>query len=65
MKKFFKSMVKGLLTFGVVLGFALMTAEHENIYMQCLWTMSWVGEIALCALGLMKLFPEEFKEEQV
>ena len=64
MKKFFKSVVKGLLTFGAVLGFVLM-AEHENISMQFLWTMSWAGEMALCAWALMKLFPEDFKEDQI
>lgn len=64
MKKFIKSVVKGLLTFGAVLGF-VMTAEHENIRMQFLWTMSWAGEMALSAWGLMKLFPEEFKEDQI
>lgn len=64
MKKFIKSVVKGLLTFGAFLGFALMTAEDENISMQFLWTMSWAGEMALCVWALMKLFPEEFKEDQ-
>ena len=65
MKKFIKSVVKGLLTLGAVLGFVLMTAEHENISMQFLWTMSWAGEMALCAWGLMKLFPEDFKGGQI
>ena len=64
MKKFIKSVVKGLLTLGAVLGFVL-TAEHENISMQFLWTMSWAGEMALCAWGLMKLFPEDFKGGQI
>ena len=64
MKKFIKSVVKGLLTFGAVLGVSLMTAEDENINMQFLWSMSWAGEIALCVWALMKLFPEEFKEEK-
>ena len=50
--------------FGAVLGVALMTAEDENISMQFLWTMSWAGEMALCVWGLMKLFPEEFKEDK-
>lgn len=62
MKKFIKSVVKGLLTFGAVLGFVLMAAEGENINMQFLWTMSWAGEMALCVYGLMKLFPEDFKK---
>ena len=53
------------MTFGAVLGFVLMTAEDENINMQFLWTMSWAGEMALCVWGLMKLFPEEFKEHQI
>ena len=65
MKKFIKSVVKGLLTFGAFLGFALMTAEEVNIDMQFLWTMSWAGEMALCVWGLMKLFPEEFKEDKI
>ena len=64
MKKFIKSVVKGILKFGAVLGVALMTAEDENISMQFLWTMSWAGEMALCVWGLMKLFPEEFKEDK-
>ena len=65
MKKFIKSVVKCLLTFGAFLGFVLMTAEGENINMQFLWTMSWAGEMALCVWCLMKLFPEEFKEDQI
>lgn len=65
MKKFIKSVVKGLLTFGAVLGFVLMTGEGENINMQFLWTMSWAGEMALCVWALMKLFPEEFKKDQI
>lgn len=65
MKKFIKSVVKGLLKFGAVLGFVLMTAEGENINMQFLWTMSWAGEMVLCVWALMKLFPEEFKEDQI
>ena len=64
MKKFIKSVVKGLLTFGAVLAFFLMTAEGENINMQFLWTMSWAGAMALCVWALMKLFPEEFKEDK-
>lgn len=44
MKKFIKSVVKGLLTFGAVLGFVLMTAEGENGSMQFLWTMSCHGQ---------------------
>ena len=64
MKKFIKSVVKGILKFGAVLGVALMTAEDENINMQFLWTMSWAGEMTLCVWGLMKLFPEEFKEDK-
>ena len=62
MKKFFKSVVKGLLTFGAVLVFVLMAAEGENINTQFLWTMLWAGEMALCVYGLMKLFPEDFKK---
>ena len=65
MKKFIKSVVKGLLTFGAVLVFVLMTAEDENINMQFLWTMSWAGEMALCVWALMKLFPENFKEDKI
>lgn len=65
MKKFIKSVVKGLLTFGAVLRFVLMTAEDENISRQFLWTMSWAGEMALCVWALMKLFPEEFKEDKI
>lgn len=65
MKKFIKSVVKGLLTFGAVLGFVLMSAEDENISRQFLWTMSWAGEMALCVWALMKLFPEEFKEDKI
>ena len=65
MKKFIKSVVKVLLTFGAVLVFFLMTAEGENINMQFLWTMLWAGEMALCVWGLMKLFPEDFKEEEL
>lgn len=53
------------MTLGAVLGFVLVTAEHENISMQFLWTMSWAGEMALCAWGLMKLFPEKFKKDQI
>ncbi len=64
MKKFIKSVGKGILKFGAVLGVALMTAEDENINMQFLWTMSWAGEIALCVWCLIKLFPEEFKEDK-
>ena len=64
MKKFIKSVVKGLLTFGAVLGFVLMTAEDENISMQFLWTISWAELMALCVWALMKLFPEEFKEDK-
>ena len=65
MKKFIKSVVKGLLTFGAVLGFVLMTAEGENINTQFLWTMLWAGEMALCVYGLIKLFPEDFKEDKI
>ena len=52
------------MTFGAVLAFFLMTAEGENINMQFLWTISWAGVMALCVWALMKLFPEEFKEEK-
>lgn len=64
MKKIIKSAVKAILTLGAAIGFILMTAECENINLQFLWTISWAGEMALCAWGLVKLFPDEFKEDR-
>ena len=65
MKKFFKSIIKAILTLGVVLGFILLTGESENMNLQIVWSASWIAVMFLCGWMLVKLFPEDFKEEQL
>ena len=61
MKKFFKSIIKAVLTLGVLLGLICMTGENVQI----IWSLLWLAEMFLCGWVLVKLFPEDFKEEQV
>ena len=65
MKKFFKSIIKAVLTLGVLLGLICMTGEIEDMNAQIIRSLSWMAEMFICGWALMKLFPEEFKEEQV
>ena len=65
MKKFFKSIIKAVLTLGVMLGLICMTGESEDKNEQIIWSLSWMAEMFICGWALMKLFPEDFKEEQV
>ena len=65
MKKFIKSIIKAVLTLGVMLGLICLTGEIEDMNAQIIWSLSWMAEIVLCGWALTKLFPEEFKEEQV
>lgn len=65
MKKFFKSIIKAVLTLGVMLGLICVMGESDNIYAQIIWSLSWMAEMFICGWALMKLFPEDFKEEQV
>lgn len=65
MKNFFKSIIKAVLTLGVMLGLICVMGECEDITAQTIWTLSWMAEMFFCGWALMKLFPEEFKEEQV
>ena len=64
MKKFFKSIIKAVLTLGVMLGLICMTGEIEDMNAQIIWSLSWMAEIFICGWALMKLFPEEFKEDK-
>ena len=65
MKKFIKSIIKAVLTLGVILGLIRMTGESEDMNEQIIWSLSWMAEMFFCGWALMKLFPEDFKEEQV
>lgn len=65
MKKFIKSIIKAVLTLGVLLGLICMTGEIEDMNAQIIRSLSWMAEMFICGWALMKLFPEEFKEEQV
>lgn len=65
MKKFFKSIIKAVLTLGVMLGLICLTGESEGMNAQIIWTLSWTAEMFICGWALMKLFPEDFKDEQV
>ena len=65
MKKFFKSIIKAVLTLGVMLGLNCMTGESEDMNEQITWSLSWLAEMFICGWALTKLFPEDFKEEQV
>ena len=65
MKKFFKSIIKTALTLGVMLGLICLTGEIEDMNAQLIWSLSWTAEMFICGWALMKLFPEDFKEEQV
>ena len=61
MKKFIKSIIKAVLTLGVLLGLICMTGENVQI----IWSLLWLAEMLICGWALVKLFPEDFKEEQV
>lgn len=65
MKKFIKSIIKAVLTLGVILGLICMTGESEDMNEQIIWSLSWMAEMFFCGWALMKLFPEDLKEEQV
>ena len=65
MKKFIKSIIKAVLTFGVMLGLICLTGEREDMDAQVIWSLSWMAEMFICGWALTKLFPEDFKEEQV
>lgn len=65
MKKFFKSIIKAVLTLGVLLGLICMTGECEGMNAHIIWSLSWMAEMFICGWALTKLFPEDFKEEQV
>ena len=65
MKKFIKLIIKAVLTLGVLLGLICMTGESEDMNVQIIWSLSWLAEMFICGLALTKLFPEDFKEEQV
>lgn len=65
MKKFIKLIIKAVLTLGVLLGLIFMTGESENMNVQFNWSLSWLAEMFICGWALVKLFPEDFKEEQV
>ena len=65
MKKFIKSIIKVVLTLGVLLGLICMTGEIEDMNAQIIWSLSWMVEMFICGWALIKLFPEDFKEEQV
>lgn len=60
MKHTIKSILKVVLTFGLVLGFFLCSGESEDMGIQMAWTFGWLAEMVLCAWGLNKLFPEIF-----
>lgn len=60
MKKFIKS----ILTLGVVLGVFMVMGESDDMTAQVIWTISWAVETAVCGIALVKLFPEEFKEDR-
>ena len=65
MKKFIKSIIKAVLTLGVLLGLICMTGESEDKCTDHLVSLSWLAEMFICGWTLVKLFPEDFKEEQV
>lgn len=65
MKKFIKSIIKAVLTLGVLLGFICLPGESEDMNAQIIWSLSWMAEMFICGWALTKLFPEDFKGEQV
>lgn len=65
MKKFIKSIIKAVLTLGVLLGLICMTGECEGMNAQIIWSLSWMAEMFISGWALTKLFPEDFKEEHV
>ena len=65
MKKFIKSIIKAILTLGVLLGLIRLAGESEDMNEQIIWSLSWTAEMFICGWALTKLFPEDFKEEQV
>ena len=65
MKKFIKSIIKAVLTLGVLIGFVCLPGESEDMKAQIIWSLSWMAEMFICGWALTKLFPEDFKEEHV
>ena len=65
MKKFIKSIIKAVLTLGVMLGLICLTGECEDMNAQIIWSLSWMAEMFICGWALIKLFPEDFKEDQI
>ena len=64
MKKFTKSIVKGILLIAMMTGFVCVIGESDDMVTQIIWTSSWIAEIAICSVALTRLFPEDFKEEE-
>lgn len=59
MKKF----IKAILTIGFIIGFVAMMGESSDKSIQYIWTFGWMAEMLLCGWGLVKLFPNDFKED--
>ncbi len=64
MKKFAKSIVKGILLIAMMTGFVCVIGESDDLVTQIIWTSSWIAEIAICSVALTRLFPEDFKGEE-
>lgn len=62
--KAFKSILKGILTIGVIAGFILMIGENEDGSCNIAWSLSWFAEMVFCGWLLVKLFPETFKSDR-
>lgn len=58
-----KNIGKALLTIGCIAGLILMMGEELDGSCNTLWTFGWMALAVICGRGLMRAFPEIFKEE--
>lgn len=50
-----KTLIKSILTIGMVAGFILCTAEAQTASMQWAWTLGCISLMTICGWGLNKL----------
>lgn len=50
-----KTLIKSILTIGMVAGFILCTAEAQTASMQWAWTLGCITLMTICGWGLNKL----------
>lgn len=61
--KTIKKIAKPILTLGLIAGLILMLGEGKSFKQEFIWNISWMAEVILCGVSLIKLFPEDFKED--